>query len=160
MNCYYRNEEPTIVRLGDQNLATTGEGAQPADYKIKDLTKHNDYKSRTKENDIALIELTKNVVFTDFIRPACLRQRFYGGKVLAVSLQIFIEQINKKIFSKYSRLAGDQLKLMVVKFLTSFKKFNCQFMRPKFVKRMWMILTQIDKFVQAVIEKWVKLEIF
>ncbi|KRT83559.1 Trypsin [Oryctes borbonicus] len=42
---------------------------------IKRFIKHPDYKKPLKYNDIALVELTKNVEFTPFIRPACLNVR-------------------------------------------------------------------------------------
>lgn len=65
---------PSFVRLGDQNLELNNDEAQPAEYDIKRFIKHADYKRDSKQNDIALIELTKDVTFTNFIRPACLQQ--------------------------------------------------------------------------------------
>lgn len=74
-----------MVRLGDQNLAKRNDGAQPAEFNIIRFTKHEDYVHRTKQNDVALIELDKIVIFNDFIRPACLYQEAtFEGTVVAV----------------------------------------------------------------------------
>lgn len=42
------------------------------DIKIKIITIHPEYTRTIKYNDIALIELEQNVLFTKFARPACL----------------------------------------------------------------------------------------
>lgn len=73
--------------MGDQNLAKTDDGAKPVDYRVKRVIKHEHYNARTKENDIALIELNRNVIFDKaFIRPACLQQtNNFNRTVVAVS---------------------------------------------------------------------------
>jgi Trypsin len=70
--------------LGDQNLLTTDDGAKPVEYKVKRFIKHENYDRHSKKNDIALIELEKDVTFGKFIRPACLQQNDYQGNVVAV----------------------------------------------------------------------------
>ena len=73
--CYLLSRKiPSLVRLGDQNLLTTDDGAQPVDYLVKSFRWHPDYNQYKKFNDIALIELKTVVIFTEFIRPACLHQ--------------------------------------------------------------------------------------
>lgn len=62
------------MRLGDQNLASNVDGAEPEDYDIESFIKHDDFDHLTKENDIGLIKLANNVKFSKFIRPACLQQ--------------------------------------------------------------------------------------
>ena len=82
-------KKPATVRLGDQNLRTIDDGAFPVDYKIKNMTSHPLYDSRTKKHDIALIELHRNVSFNISTRPACLNQiGINRGKVIAVSMII------------------------------------------------------------------------
>lgn len=66
---------PKLVRLGDKNLIRPDDGAEPAEYKIQKILKHPRFKRRTLENDIGLIKLNKIVIFTEFIRPACLYQK-------------------------------------------------------------------------------------
>lgn len=79
------SRKPYFVRLGDQNLATNEDGAGPADYEIDQIITHPGYNPRFKENDIALIKLKTEVVFTEFVRPACLYQDSkFIGDVLAV----------------------------------------------------------------------------
>lgn len=84
------SRDPSIVRLGDQNLATNDDGAQPVEYKIETFIKHQQYHHRNKENDIALIKLDKVVIFNSFIRPACLySEAEFSGTVIAVSNERF-----------------------------------------------------------------------
>ncbi|XP_053661010.1 serine protease snake-like [Anopheles marshallii] len=75
-HCYAESESgelPSMVRLGDQNLVRDDDGAEPEDYDIKQFIVHPDFKwSAGKYNDLALIETNERVVFTNFIRPACL----------------------------------------------------------------------------------------
>ena len=86
---HLRRIKPTVVRLGDQNLLTTDDGAFPVDYEIKRIVKHPQYSMRTKENDIALIELKNNVSFNNLTRPACLNQfDVDSGGVVAVSFKL------------------------------------------------------------------------
>lgn len=61
-----------LVRLGVIDLAAP----QAQDFLIESFIVHEKYKSRTKENDIAVIKLSRNVLFTEpqKIRPACLWQ--------------------------------------------------------------------------------------
>lgn len=68
---HLRDHELAFVRLGTNNLI---QGANLTDYQIKNFTIHSNYCKHTKHNDIALIELTENVTFNEFIQPACLGQ--------------------------------------------------------------------------------------
>lgn len=78
-----------MVRLGDQNLLSTNEGAEPVDYNIRLIIVHPKYEKKFKRNDIALIKLWSIVTFTNFIRPACLYQHeTYRGNVIAVLMTI------------------------------------------------------------------------
>ncbi|XP_049535781.1 serine protease snake-like [Anopheles darlingi] len=87
-HCYLENDDgalPTIVRLGDQNLYRTDDGAEPANYDILRFILHPAFKWREgKYNDLALIQLRQRVIFTDFIRPACL----YEGELQPLSTAI------------------------------------------------------------------------
>lgn len=60
----------TVVRLGEHDLESETEGATPVDYDVERTIVHEGYKSQT--NDIALIRLTRDVQFTDKIKPICL----------------------------------------------------------------------------------------
>lgn len=64
---------PSFVRLGDQNLVRTDDGAKPRDVEIDDFIRHPDFKrNQGLYNDIALVRLVGTVPFDNFIRPACL----------------------------------------------------------------------------------------
>ncbi|XP_055631611.1 serine protease snake-like isoform X2 [Toxorhynchites rutilus septentrionalis] len=64
---------PNVVRLGDYNLYSTTDGTTGVDFEIEQILKHPEYKpSRSKYNDIALVQLSRVVDFGSAIRPACL----------------------------------------------------------------------------------------
>uniref|UniRef100_A0A8D9E4D6 Serine protease snake n=1 Tax=Cacopsylla melanoneura TaxID=428564 RepID=A0A8D9E4D6_9HEMI len=64
---------PTVVRVGEHDLSRKDEGAHAVDHPIKRIIVHPDYRSGvTLYNDIALLELTTPVNFTQHVRPACL----------------------------------------------------------------------------------------
>lgn len=60
------------VLLGDLNLRSDTDDAQPRQFNILETMRHPDYKSPEKYNDIGLIKLTTTVTFNQYIRPACL----------------------------------------------------------------------------------------
>lgn len=83
----------SLVRLGDQNLESSDDEAEPADYNIKSTFEHHLHDSFHKQHDIALIELERDVRFTRFIRPACLHQlESIGSVVIAVRRKIYFER--------------------------------------------------------------------
>lgn len=71
-HCVPRNNPPTFVRLGDQNINSKNDGLKEMDVDIVNSVLHEKY-SRGK-NDIAVLELANDVKFSDYIRPACLWQ--------------------------------------------------------------------------------------
>lgn len=86
------------MRLGDQNLVSVLDGAEPEEYNVKRCIQHEGYDPFLKENDIGLIELETEVKFSQFIRPACLTQvNYLPGNVTAVKLTIQ-EAVNIKLF--------------------------------------------------------------
>ena len=83
------------------------DGAYAVDYKIKRVIYHPQYNRRTKQNDIALIELANNVTYNNSTRPACLNQfNDYKAEVVAVSaLSLFLSVIFLTSF--LTRLVGN-----------------------------------------------------
>lgn len=67
-------QELQIVRLGDLNLVSDADGADPKDFAIEELISHPKYSAKSKHNDIALVKLAGSVRFSTKIRPACLYQ--------------------------------------------------------------------------------------
>ncbi|XP_014271284.1 venom protease [Halyomorpha halys] len=60
------------VRLGEHNLRSNSDDANPVDYGIEKTIVHEEY--RSQRNDIALVRLDKNVIFSDKIKPICVPQ--------------------------------------------------------------------------------------
>lgn len=85
------------VRLGEYDLVTevdceNSECADPVDnIPIAEVIIHENYTAETHVDDIALIRLTRPVMFTDFINPICLpvaehlRKKDFTGLPLLVT---------------------------------------------------------------------------
>lgn len=69
-----RGIEPNVIRLGEQDYSRTNNGADPQDYSILRVKKHPGFRSSSKYNDIALIQLSQRARMSDYTRPACLWQ--------------------------------------------------------------------------------------
>lgn len=54
-------QEPSIVRLGDQNIKSTLDGLIEVDVPIAEFIRHENYRRSSYYNDIALIKMTRNV---------------------------------------------------------------------------------------------------
>lgn len=67
-------EELQVVRLGDLNLVSDTDGADPQEFAIDRHFRHPKYSAKSKHNDIALLKLAGAVRFSPRIRPACLYQ--------------------------------------------------------------------------------------
>lgn len=65
-------ERPSVVRLGEHNIAAPDPGSHETDVPIEKFIPHEKYNRDTKENDIALIKMTKAVTLSKWIRPACI----------------------------------------------------------------------------------------
>lgn len=57
----YRGVAPTTVRLGDQNLVSDSDNADPKDFQIAQIIPHPEYSRRLNYNDIALLRLSPKV---------------------------------------------------------------------------------------------------
>lgn len=57
----FRGVEPSVVRLGDQNLVTDTDNADPQDFEIAKIIPHPDYVRQLNYNDIALLKLSRKV---------------------------------------------------------------------------------------------------
>lgn len=69
------NESP-FVRLGVRNIRTQINEPKALDIPVAEFIKHEQYKKRSKQNDIAVIRLSSPVTFTSYVRPACLWQSY------------------------------------------------------------------------------------
>ncbi|XP_056629717.1 venom protease-like isoform X1 [Diorhabda sublineata] len=77
--------KPTVVRLGELDLSSENDGSQYKDYPLRRIIIHPNYSPPSKYNDIALLETRDEVIFTRFIRPACLNLNsdIQNGKAIA-----------------------------------------------------------------------------
>ncbi|XP_044259514.1 serine protease snake-like [Tribolium madens] len=60
------------VRLGDLDLATDDDDAQPQDFTVMQTHVHPKYKPPIHYHDIALVKLDRSARFSDYVQPACL----------------------------------------------------------------------------------------
>ncbi|XP_055384409.1 transmembrane protease serine 9-like [Condylostylus longicornis] len=67
-----RLRDPKIIRVGDLNINSNDDEADPVDIKIEQIFLHPNYKPKFRNHDIALIKLSKNVIIDTYKRPACL----------------------------------------------------------------------------------------
>merc|ERR1712117_278502 len=86
-HCYNSMFTDLRVIVGEHNLCDgVNEGGKVV--KVKKITLHPDYNSRTVDNDIALLELAEDLTFTDKIKPACLpssEAKDYSGSASTIS---------------------------------------------------------------------------
>lgn len=60
------------VRLGELDLERDDDGAKPEDIIVSKIIRHPQYSGRTFNNDIAILELERDVTFSEGIKPICL----------------------------------------------------------------------------------------
>lgn len=58
--------------LGDLDISTNADRAQPKTYKIIQRYDHPNYKPPQPYNDITLFKLNATIQFSSFVRPTCL----------------------------------------------------------------------------------------
>lgn len=60
------------VRLGDHDLSSADDNTLPIDVDVNAVHRHPSYDRRTYSNDVAVLELSKEVSFNQFVQPVCL----------------------------------------------------------------------------------------
>jgi hypothetical protein len=60
------------VRLGELNLGTTEDKTRTQEFSVAKLFRHPGYVPPAHYNDIAILQLDRNVKFDGYVRPACL----------------------------------------------------------------------------------------
>jgi len=65
-------EDLTTVLLGEHEVGNDEDGANPEEFLISTITKHENFKSGSLDDDIAVVELKTAVVFKKGIQPVCL----------------------------------------------------------------------------------------
>lgn len=86
-SCFSNAEKPGIVRLGEYHLDNNIRGEKPEDYSII-LFSTDQYNSVTFENDIIILPLDRDVIFSDYIQPACLPFPFRNNEFVGEHLDV------------------------------------------------------------------------
>ncbi|XP_036446200.1 prostasin-like [Colossoma macropomum] len=76
------------VYLGDQSLSTQGSNTNVVARSVLQAIKHPSYSSTTNDNDLALLQLSSSVTFTNYIKPVCLAaagSTFFNGTLTWVT---------------------------------------------------------------------------
>merc|ERR1712034_136621 len=91
-HCYNSMFTTMQVIVGEHNVCDGNPQGSPNEggklIKVKKMTLHPDYNSRTIDNDIAVLELAEDLTFTKKIKPACLPSsdtKDYSGSASTVS---------------------------------------------------------------------------
>merc|ERR1712193_498712 len=90
-HCYNSMFTTMQVIVGEHNVCDNPQGSPNEGgklIKVKKMTLHPDYNSRTIDNDIAVLELAEDLTFTKKIKPACLpssETKDYSGSASTVS---------------------------------------------------------------------------
>lgn len=65
-------DDLVTVLLGEHVIGDDTDGANPEEFRIVKITKHENFKYGTFENDIAIVEMETEVTFKKGIQPVCL----------------------------------------------------------------------------------------
>ena len=65
-------DDLATVLLGEHVIGDDDDKANPEEFKVANVIKHEEYNSRSYDNDIAIIELEEEVTFKKGISPICL----------------------------------------------------------------------------------------
>lgn len=65
-------DDLTTVLLGEHIIGNDTDGANPEEFRIIKTKKHENFKKSTFTNDIAIVEIEKEVTFKTGIQPVCL----------------------------------------------------------------------------------------
>ena len=68
------------------NLENIDEEAKTQDFKILEMILHTEYKLPARYNDIALFKLGMKVVYSAYIRPACLQVEKYFKDATGIAI--------------------------------------------------------------------------
>ncbi|XP_021203301.1 serine protease snake isoform X4 [Bombyx mori] len=120
---------PKIVRLSYKNLYAKKPRDNYQDSKIKAIYVHPDYKSPTKYNDVALLELEWGINYSYFVQPACL-----WTKEDITELESFATVTGWGVLQEGSRNISAELQAAVVDFIDS---DECETLLQPWCSRNW-----------------------
>lgn len=101
MLCYCRTPASNIkIRLGDYNLRAQTEQYPHEEYSVKRKVVNENYNPATYQNDIALLELSQDVIYRPHILPICLPPKETVGKSHSLNLFYFVFYIFVCVYSR------------------------------------------------------------
>ncbi|XP_058804307.1 venom protease-like [Phymastichus coffea] len=71
-HCVEKDMSDVTIRLGEHNYENKLDGVKSIEVSVKTAVPHPKYNDISKQNDIAVLTLEKDVEFTDSIHPICL----------------------------------------------------------------------------------------
>lgn len=71
--CLFARGEAKFVLLGDLEINTNTDDADPQEFRIAKFIPHPEYRAPSHYHDIALLRLDRDVLLNPYVRPACLR---------------------------------------------------------------------------------------
>ena len=74
VNSYMKNSPRLKVRAGEYDVSTNGEPLPHIESIVTMVAMHPQFNETTLENDIAILGLSRDIIFTDNIQPVCLPQ--------------------------------------------------------------------------------------
>ncbi|XP_023239187.1 proclotting enzyme-like [Centruroides sculpturatus] len=77
------NASSLTVRLGEHRLNDDSDGANPVEFRVREVKSHPDFMRKTFKNNIAILVLEETVTFDEFVRPICLPYDQLRNEVLA-----------------------------------------------------------------------------
>lgn len=72
--CFSTCSPDIFARLGDTKLKNNNRWTTAVEIKVENIIKHEKHDRYSKQNDIAVAKLARDVQFSDLIHPACLWQ--------------------------------------------------------------------------------------
>ena len=113
------------VRLGDHIINSETDDADPIVVSVRSAIEHPSYQSKSRYNDIGLIQMERKIQFNRFIRPICLHESLdtntakaiatgwgrtksngpSSDSLLKVSLEIFTQSECNRSYQLYTRLS-------------------------------------------------------
>lgn len=66
---------PKYVVVGDLNIQSYNDDAQPRQFNIIEIFAHSSHSPGARYNDIALFKIDGPVQFNEYVRPACLASK-------------------------------------------------------------------------------------
>lgn len=72
----YRNRYEVNIKLGTHNYHHLSSSSFTQDYELEEIISHPDYDTSDQDNDIALVRVSRDIIYSRGVGPACLPFKF------------------------------------------------------------------------------------